>query len=180
MSVVSFFNEYDKVINGLSSIFTAFETVGTVITALYLSVRDSKPKLKVYCTVAVTFPANSEHLWISCTNIGKQPIVCNEFSFAPTLSKPLRILPLNCIESLSTPVPCMLNYSEKLDRHFDQVFFSDRNLARILSKHEWLAKIELKLFWRVIANTNVGVFSGKLSSDVIEKILQLQFPSKKP
>ncbi|MDP1603965.1 MAG: hypothetical protein Q8M03_11950 [Legionella sp.] len=177
MGINEFFQNYGPAINGITNIFIALGTVGAVITALYLSSKDSKPKLKVYADVGVLIPDMTENLRISCINIGKQTVICTGFSFAPHIKKPKRIMPLNCIEHLSNPLPYRLEYSAKLDRCHDQSFFSDQNLAKLLSQHEWLARIELKLFWRIIAHTNVGNFSEKLPTVVIDKILSSLFPS---
>lgn len=176
MGLNEFFKNYNYAINGITNIFIALGTVGAVITALYLSSRDNKPKLKVHAALGVVIPDMTENLWLSCINIGKQSVICTGFSFAPSIKKPIRIMPLNCLEHISTPLPNRLEYSAKLDRHHDPSFFSDQNLAKSLSQYKWLARIELKLFWRVIAHTNVGNFSEKLSRTVIDKILLSLFP----
>jgi hypothetical protein len=179
MGITEFFQDNAAVISGLSNIFTALGTVGAVVTALYLSNKNSKPKIKVYATVGVITPEMTEHLWISCVNIGMTPVTCNSFSFAPRMSKPLRIMPIHQLEQLSTQMPRKLDYSEKADHHFDERFFHDPILLRVLSKYKWLAKIKLKYLWRVIVNTNIGVFEGNLSNDLIEKILSSQYPTNK-
>lgn len=176
MGFNDFFMNYGYAINGITNIFIALGTVGAVITALCLSSKDNKPKLKVYVNVGVVIPDMAESLMISCINIGKQSVTCTGFSFAPDIKKPKRIMPLNCIEYLSNPLPYRLEYSAKLDRYYEQSFFSDPNLAKLLSTYEWLARIELKLFWRIIAHTTVGNFSEKLPAVVIDKILSSLSP----
>lgn len=175
MSINDFFQNYNYAINGITNIFSALGTVGAVITALYLSLKDSKPKMKVRADVGIETPDMTENLMLSCINTGKQPVICTGFSFAPHIKKTQRIMPLKCIESYSNSLPYRLEYSAKLVRYHDQSFFSDQNLAKLLSQYEWLARIELKLFWRIIAHTNVGNFSEKLPTVVIDKILSSLF-----
>ncbi len=51
-----------EILNMDCGIFTAFRTVGAVIVALWLSYKESKPKLKIYATLAQHFLHHLEYL----------------------------------------------------------------------------------------------------------------------
>jgi Pyridoxamine 5'-phosphate oxidase len=74
--------------------------------------------------------------------------------------------------------PKAFTFSEKLNCHYGEEFFYDANLPELLNKHKWLAKIEMKLFWKVIAHTNIKNFTGKLSNEIIDKIISIHFDKK--
>ena len=138
-------------------------------------------QLSVYASIGVITPDMSEHLWLSCTNVGKQPIMCTGFAFKPNrfIKKEKRIIPAPRIEmkELSPDVlPKMLQYSERTNKHFNDDFFRDSNLKKFLSRYKLLARIQLKFLWKVVVTTNIKEFHGKLSNCVIEKILSFQFP----
>ncbi len=116
----------------------------------------------------------SNHLWISCVNVSKQNIVCTGFAFNPNRFRRngLRVIPNPAQTIFKNDTPKCLQFSERLDQHFKSNFFTDENLKKFLSNHRWIAKIQLKLFWRVIATTNIKEFSGRLSNSLIEETLK--------
>lgn len=176
MSIKDFFHDYTEVINGISNIFMAIGTVGAVIVALALSYNNNKPKLKIFAYVGVVLPEMTKHLWISCINTGKQAVICNNFAFAPRLSKPERLMPIKKLE-ISINTPKIINFSERIDQYFCDDFFSHSDVSSFLGSCKWLARIKLKLFWRVVVHTNIGEFSGKLSNELINRIISLNFTS---
>jgi hypothetical protein len=176
IAILNFFHEYSEIISGLSNIFTALGTVGAVIIALWISYRDSKPKLQVSATVGILMPEGTEYLWLSCVNVGKQEIVCNGFSFAPK-AKSERLMPNPQMEFNHAKMPKAIRYSESINQYFNGVIFSDKNMIDRLGRNKWLASIKLKFFWSVVAVTNVGEFKGKLSSCLIKKIISSSFPA---
>jgi hypothetical protein len=175
-----FFTKNKDIIDTISNIFVAIGTVGSVITALLLAYKDSKPKLKVYATIGVLYPDDKEYLWMSCTNISKQQIICNGFSFAPRKlgkNRDLRFMIRKPVPHLSSPTPKTLEYSSRIDHWCDLDIFSDNQIKSFLSKHRWIAALQLRR-WRVAANTNVKRFEGKLSSGLMKTILEIIFEKK--
>jgi hypothetical protein len=177
MSVLSFFNEYSIIITTVSEAFTAIGTVGAVIVALWLSNKDSKPKLKVHATIGILTPSMSETIWITCTNEGKLPIMCSSFAFAPCIKKSPRIMLTQPLLEICMPMPKLLNYSERVDQNFDVSALASKAFCMFLDTDKMMTRHKLKNFWRVIVNTNVGSFEGTLSDDLIEKIISLHFPT---
>lgn len=160
--------------NMVSGIFTAIGTVGAVCVALWLSYKNSTPKLKVYATVGILFPDQLKSLWLTCVNVGNQPIICTGFALVPNKAKPLRIMPTKQASGLSSDqLPKLLQYSDRISQYFDLSFINDNNLP--LSKHRWLAKIQLKFFWKIVAITNIMEFSGELSDDLKKELLFIRF-----
>lgn len=172
-----------EIINTISNVFTSFGTVGAVVVALWLAYRDSKPKLRVNALVGVITPEMSEHLWLSCTNVGKQSITCTGFAFNPNKFKKTgkRIMPhprtaMNNLTSVKLPM--QLQYSEKVDQHFGDDFFNDTTIKKFLAPYKWVARIQLNFLWRVVATTNIQEFEGKLSKCLVEKLLTSCFPNQ--
>jgi len=164
----------------ICDIFTAIGTCAAVIVALWLAYRDSKPMLRVYAIAGVLMPSNSRHIWINCVNIGKQAIVCTGLAFKPYKigkNRALRIIPKleKSLEATYSRLPCMLQYSESINQHFSAEFFKSQDVKDILVKYKWLAKLQMKFLWRVVAITNIKEFEGSLSSALIEKIILEQF-----
>lgn len=172
-----------EIINVISNVFIAIGTVGAVIVALWLSYNDSKPRLKTHAFVGVITPEMKAHLWLSCTNVGKQPIMCTGLVFKPNkfIKTEKRIMPNPKIAlyNVGQKLPVQLSYSEKVDQHFSDEFFSDTTIKNFLSPSRWIVKIQLKFCWRVVATTNIKNFEGKLSSCLIEKLLVSHFPRNK-
>jgi hypothetical protein len=174
--IISWLLNYKSSIDEISNVFTAIGTVGAVIVALWLGYRDSKPKLKVYAYVGTLTPEMTEHLWLSCINVSKQPIVCTGLVFKPNIFRKIRIMPNPTFELKNLSAvkpPRLLQFSERLDQHFDDRFFT--TFEDFLSKKKWWAKIQLKLLWRIVATTNIKEFDGKLGNSLIKKILNSQF-----
>lgn len=172
--------EFAEILNTIFNGFTALGTVGAIIVALWLSNRDNIPKLSVHATVGVLLPDMKEHLWLSCVNASKQTIVCTGFAFNPNKfsKKGSRIVPRSKIDThdlLQTSLPQIMEFSSRVDQYFCQQFFNDSNIHTSLLPYKWLARIQLKFFWRVIAITNIKEFEGNLSKCLIEKILEYRF-----
>ena len=132
--------------------------------------------------MGLVIPDRTEHLWISCVNIGNQPIICNSFSFTTNKfrKKALHIMPnsLTVIKSISSTLPYTMPYSGRVDQCLDLKFFSENTFKTLVYQYKWLAKIQLKLFWRVVANTNIRSFQRNISENVIDEISEARF--KKP
>ena len=172
-----------ETLNTIFNGFTALGTVGAIIVALWLSNRDNIPHLNVHATVGVILPDMHEHLWLSCVNSGKQTIVCTGFAFKPNKfsKKSNRIVPRSRIEThnlLQSSLPQIMEYSSRVDQYFCHQFFDDSHNHKFLFPYKWLARIQLKYFWRVIAITNIKEFEGRLSKSLIEKILASRFGKK--
>lgn len=180
MSIVNFFHTYAVLIDEMSNIFTAIGTVSAVIVSVWFAFRDTKPKPKVYATIGITIPGNSEYLWLTCVNISKQSIICTGFSFNPNKfrKQPERIMPVNPVQNLSSSLPKNIAFSDRIDQYFASSFFSDPKLLNSLSRHKFLARIQLKFLWRVVAITNIKEFEGRLSNSLIDRILLSQFSTK--
>jgi hypothetical protein len=105
--------------------------------------------------------------------------MCTGFAFNPNkFSRTgLRILPINELRNFPTSsFPRLLQFSERVDQHFNADFFTDPEIKKRLGKYNMVAKIKMRFLWRVAATTNIKEFNGKLSNLLIAKILQLSFP----
>jgi len=172
--------ENKEIILLISSMFTACGTVGAVIVVLVMEYKDSRPKLKVFAEFKDIVPGTKHPLWILCTNISKQSVICNGFAFKPNRFQRgiYQIMPFPNVKfkvKSQFNSSKVLKFSESIDSQFDSSFFADDKFNKLISKHRWIAKIQLKFLWRIIAITNVKKFSGKLSNNVINAILSAKF-----
>jgi hypothetical protein len=176
-----------ELIELVSNIVMSIGTFAAVIVALWLSHEDNMAKLKVYSLIGVHPTAKDEYLWLSCVNVGRQPIFCINFVFNPNRFRKggIRAVPhpeyelkaiINSEHALSSP-PCLLRYGDRLDQHFDFHAISGEALTKLLPNYKWLAILQLKLFWSVSVTTNIKEFNGKLSTNLIRKIINMQFPA---
>lgn len=164
-------------IHTLCEISTAIGTNGAVFTALWLGLKDRRPKLQVSAYTGINPTTGEKHLWMYCANLGKQPVFCSALAFIPNRFNKdgLRIAPHPdwMMVPPSVNLPYCLEYSAYLSQHFKKDFFQIRKqYPNLLSKHNWLARLQLKFFWRVTADTTVGNWTGKLSKSLIEEILR--------
>lgn len=167
-----------EIINAIFNGLTAVGTMSAVITALWLSYRDNQPRLKVYATIGVIMSTQSKYLKLMCINVGKQGIVCESFSFLPNRFKknaPHRIP--NCIiPSLSHKLPQSLEYSVRVEEFHS--LEAIKLAVDAISSCKFIAKMQLRLLWRIIAHTNIKGFKGTLSDDLIDEIMAQKFGSK--
>ena len=165
-------------INTITNCFTAVGTVGAVILSLYFATKN-RPKLHVNGHIYITFPDKTEHVELSCTNVSSLPINCTGFSIYPNKfrNKGLRIwlISTKAIESLSTPLPKVLQHSDKIKQCFELSIFDNKTIYNFLPKYKWLAKYCLKRRWKIIANTTIKNFEANLSNDLVELILSFRF-----
>jgi hypothetical protein len=179
----AWFDTARPVIDIICNVFTAFGTVGAVITALWLARKD-KPKLKVYATMYVFFSdeMQCEYIGMRCVNAGQSPIICTGFALNPKKSN-YRIMMAPRLEvkisGKSTTFPKTIQYSDEANAYFDIKCIDTTVFKSCLSPYKWLAKLQLKWRWRVVALTNVKGFEGKLSGTLIEKIIAICFSGDK-
>lgn len=160
-----------------SNILVAIGTLGAVIVALYLSYKGGVPKLKPYAYIAIKFPENVEYLCLSCVNTNKQPVICSGLVLTPNKYRHMRMLSLGMAPP-SVSLPHTLQYSETINQYYLlQDFLNSADMKKEinkLSKHRWLARLQLNLLWRVIATTYIArEFENRLSSSLVEKILSV-------
>lgn len=83
----------------------------------------------------------------------------SQYKIPDSISLPHRLLSDNCIS-----------------QHFTGEFFNlFRENSNLLGNNKWWAKIKLRFFWGVIAETVQGEFEGRLSEKLINKIISSLF-----
>lgn len=170
------YDTYNAIINSL----TAIGTVGATIVALWFGYRDGKPKLIPSATIGILFPDNIEYLWISCLNSGKQQIICESFSIQfrnTSLRKYFFLLPSNLLstEYQYDRLPIYMDYSKRIHQYYYLKIFEDPIFKQQLFKNKFLAKIQIKLFFKIVAVTNIKKFRSKLSDSIVNNILSKSF-----
>lgn len=178
--IIGFLESNEAIISLISGMFTAVGTVGAVIVAVWFSYRNSRAQLKVCAWAGIITNPMREHVTFSCTNTSKQYIRCQGFSFAPKGRRGVRLLPhpqyqLKYGLSDECTLPVLLHFSENFTQLFDNRIFDAQLWSSLLSKHRWIARFQLRFRCRVVAHTNIKSFYGKLSEDLIEKIISLCF-----
>ena len=176
--IIEFLIKHQILITLLSNILTAFGTVGAVSVALYFNYKESKPKLRVFATLGIVFPEQEEHVWASCINMNKQSIVCTGFVFNPNRfrRRGLSFLLVKEVRNLPNDrMPKTLQFSERLEKRYEISTLTNNIFKSILGKYKFIAKIKLKFFWRIVVNTNIKEFRGKLSNSLIEKIINFHY-----
>lgn len=127
-------------------------------------------------------PDMAEHFGMCCINSSNVPITCTGFAFNPNISNKTgsRIMPnltKSIVQNIHNPntINRILQYGDKAEIYFNFDVLDKRTLQSFLSRHMWIAKLQLKYFWKVVATTNVKEFEGKLSNDLVEKIISIHF-----